>query len=62
MTFGVVLSYLAVSALREVRRAHTIDWRPTLDGAQGVWLFLAFFVIGVVAITWCARLVSRNLR
>lgn len=61
-TFGVVLSYLAVSGLRETRRAHTIDWRPTLEGAQGFWLFLAFLVIGVVAITWCARLVSRNLR
>jgi hypothetical protein len=61
-TVAVVVLFIAVSALRETRRVHTIDWRPTLEGAQGFWLFLAFLVIGAVAITWCARLVSRNLR
>jgi hypothetical protein len=61
-TVSVVVLFVAVSALRETRRVHTIEWRSTLDGAQGLWLFLAFLVIGVVAIAWCARLVSRNLR
>ncbi|HUQ05607.1 MAG TPA: hypothetical protein VM261_24055 [Kofleriaceae bacterium] len=61
-TAGVATLYLAIAALREVRRAHTIDWRPTLDGAQGLPLFLVFAAGGTVAIVWCARLVTRNLR
>ncbi len=61
-TTGVVVLYVAVSALREARRVHRIEWRPTLEGAQGFPLFLAFVVIAVVVIVWCARLVSRNVR
>jgi len=62
VTAGIAVLYVAVSALRESYRAHRIEWRPTLDGAQGFPLFLAFAVGGVVAIAWCARLVTRNLR
>jgi hypothetical protein len=62
VTAGVGALFVAVSALREARRVHRIEWRPTLDGAQGLPLFVAFLVIGVVAIAACARLVSRNLR
>jgi hypothetical protein len=62
LTAGIAILFVAVSALREARRVHTIVWRPTLDGAQGLPLFLVFFVGGALAIVWCARLVSRNLR
>jgi hypothetical protein len=61
-TTGVALLYLAISAIREARRADTIVWRSTLDGAQGLPLFVLFAVGGTVAIVWCARLVTRNLR
>ena len=62
VTAGVAVLFVAVSALREARRVHRIEWRPTLDDAQGFPLFVAFLVGGVVAIVWCARLVTRNLR
>ena len=62
LTAGVVVLFVATSALREARRVHRIEWRPTLEGAQGFPLFLAFAVIAAVVIGWCARLVSRNLR
>ena len=62
VTAGVVVLFVATSALREARRVHRIEWRPTLEGAQGFPLFLAFVVIAALAIGWCARLVSRNVR
>jgi hypothetical protein len=62
ITAEVVLAYLVLSVLREAQREHTIDWRYTLDGAQGLPLFIVFAVGGTVVIVWCARLVTRNLR
>ncbi len=60
-TAGVIVLFVAVSAIRESMRAHRVEWRGTLDGAQGLPLFLLFVVLGVVAIVWCARLVRRHL-
>jgi hypothetical protein len=60
-TAGVVALYVSVSAVREAMRAHRVEWRSTIDGAQGLPLFLAFVAIAVLAIGWCARLVRRHL-
>lgn len=60
-TVGAVALFLAVAALREVDRAHAIEWRATLDGAQGLPLFVVCLLLATGAIAWCARLVRRHL-
>ncbi len=60
-TGGVIVLFVAVSAVREASRAARIEWRSTLVGAQGVFLFLGFLAISLAAIVWCARMVRAHL-